>query len=163
MSGGVWDLELNELYNQIIVENSRANWNRRKLPDANVCLEGVNPSCGDDYMLELRVKDGIVEDAAFEGDGCAISKASTSMMIDLIKGKSVEEAKKLAETFLGMIKGDVKDEDELEKLEDAVALEGVSKMPARVKCAVLSWHTLEEALDKKPVEGAAPDANGLTL
>lgn len=156
-------MELNELYNQIIVENSRADWNRRKLEDANICLEGVNPSCGDDYMLELRVKDGIVEDAAFEGDGCAISKASTSMMIDLIKGKTVEEAKELASVFLGMIKGDVTDEAELEKLEDAVALEGVSKMPARVKCAVLSWHTLEEALGKKPAEGAAPDANGISL
>lgn len=141
-------MELNELYNQIIVENSRAAWNHRKLADANLCLEGVNPSCGDDYVLELRVKDGVVEDAAFEGDGCAISKASTSMMIDLIKGKTKEEALELAKTFLGMIKGEPQEEEKLSQLEDAVALQGVSKMPARVKCAVLSWHTLTEALAK---------------
>ena len=158
MSGGVWDLELNELYNQIIVENSRATWNRHKVEGANVRLEGVNPSCGDDIFLEMRVKDGIVEDAGFLGDGCAISQASTSMMVDLIKGKTVAEAKRLAATFLGMIKGENQSEAQLDTLEDAVALKGVSKMPARVKCAVLSWHTLEEALDKN--EKGEPMGNG---
>ncbi|MDO4266585.1 MAG: SUF system NifU family Fe-S cluster assembly protein [Eubacteriales bacterium] len=151
-------MELNELYNQIIVENSRATWNRHKVAGANVRLEGVNPSCGDDIFLEMRVENGIVEDAGFLGDGCAISQASTSMMVDLIKGKTVDEAKKLAATFLGMIKGEPETEEQLDTLEDAVALKGVSKMPARVKCAVLSWHTLEEGLDKH--EKGEPMGNG---
>lgn len=145
-------MDLNELYNQIIIENSRADWNRHAVEGANVRLEGVNPSCGDDIFLELRVKDGVVEDAGFLGEGCAISQASTSLMIDLIKGKSVSEAKALSGTFLGMIKGEVTDEAALSGLEDAVALRGVSKMPARVKCAVLSWHTLSEALEKAETE-----------
>lgn len=140
-------MEMNELYNQVIVENSRAPWNRHPVDGATVSLEGVNPSCGDDIVLQLRVKDGVVEDAGFTGDGCAISQASTSLMVDLIKGKPVAEARRLGNLFLDMIKGKVADENQLDELEDAVALQGVSRMPARVKCAVLAWHTLEEALD----------------
>ncbi len=142
-------MELNALYNQIIVENSRAPQNRRKVEDATIALEGVNPSCGDDIVLELRVKAGVIEDAGFTGDGCAISQASASLMIDLVKGRTVEDARELLHLFFGMIKGEVADEAQLEKLEEAVALQGVSHMPARVKCAVLAWHTLEEALDGK--------------
>ncbi|MEY8355442.1 Fe-S cluster assembly sulfur transfer protein SufU [Lachnospiraceae bacterium 54-53] len=145
-------MDLKALYNEIIVENSRAGQNRHKVEDATVVLEGVNPSCGDDITLELRVKDGIIEDAGFAGDGCAISQASTSLMIDLILGKTVDEAKELLLTFFGMIKGEITDEDQLEPLEDAVALQGISRMPARVKCAVLAWHTLEEALDGRKTE-----------
>lgn len=142
-------MEMNELYNQIIVENSRAPWNRRRVEGATVSLEGVNPSCGDDIMLELRIEDGIVEDAGFVGDGCAISQASASLMIDLIKGKTVEEARKRLNLFLAMIKGEMADQEAVDILEDAAALQGVSHMPARVKCAVLAWHTLEEALEKR--------------
>ncbi|CUX21703.1 Fe-S cluster assembly sulfur transfer protein SufU [Clostridium sp. C105KSO13] len=141
-------MEIKDLYNQIIVENSRAKWNRHPVEDKTISLEGVNPSCGDDIVLELRVKDGTIEDAGFVGDGCAISQASASIMIDLIKGKPVEEAQKLMKLFFGMIKGEVTDEEQIEELEDAAALQGVSHMPARVKCAVLAWHTLEEALDE---------------
>ncbi|WP_312279245.1 Fe-S cluster assembly sulfur transfer protein SufU [Oscillibacter sp.] len=142
-------MELNALYNQIIVENSRAPQNRHKVEDATIALEGVNPSCGDDIILELRVKEGVIEDAGFTGDGCAISQASASLMIDLVKGRTVEDARELLHLFFGMIKGEVADEARLEELEEAVALQGVSHMPARVKCAVLAWHTLEEALDGK--------------
>lgn len=142
-------MEMNELYNQIIVENSRAPWNRRRVEGATVSLEGVNPSCGDDIVLELRIEDGIVEDAGFVGDGCAISQASASLMIDLIKGKTVEEARKRLNLFLAMIKGEMADQEAVDMLEDAAALQGVSHMPARVKCAVLAWHTLEEALEKR--------------
>lgn len=145
-------MELNALYNQIIVENSRASQNRHKVEGATAALEGVNPSCGDDIVLELRVKDGVIEDAGFVGDGCAISQASASLMIDLVKGRTVAEAKELLHLFFGMIKGEVTDEARLEKLEDAMALRGISHMPARVKCAVLAWHTLEEALDGKRQE-----------
>jgi nitrogen fixation NifU-like protein len=141
-------LEIKDLYNQIIVENSRAQWNRHPVEDKTISLEGVNPSCGDDIVLELRVKDGIIEDAGFVGDGCAISQASASIMVDLVKGKSVEEAKKLMKLFFRMIKGEITDEEQIEELEDAAALQGVSHMPARVKCAVLAWHTLEEALEE---------------
>lgn len=109
-------------------------------------MRGHNPSCGDEINLELEIKDGVISDAAFTGVGCAISQASTSLMVDLIKGRNVEEAKRLAATFLGMIKHEITDENKLETLEDAVALRNISVMPARVKCAVLSWHTLEDAV-----------------
>lgn len=144
-------MKISQLYNQIIVENSREKSNRHPVEDKTVSLEGVNPSCGDDITLELRVKDGMIEDAGFVGDGCAISQASASIMIDLIKGKSVEEAKNLMRIFFGMIKGEITDDSQIEELDEAAALQGVSQMPARVKCAVLAWHTLEEALedDKK--------------
>jgi nitrogen fixation NifU-like protein len=141
-------MDLKALYNQIIVENSRSTANRRSVPGATAALEGVNPSCGDDITLELRVKEGVIEDAGFIGAGCAISQASASLMIDLIKGKTVEEAKGLLHTFFAMIKGEKVEEEELEALEDAMALQGVAHMPARVKCAVLAWHTLEEMLEK---------------
>lgn len=140
---------ISDLYNQIIVENSRSPHHRHAVSDATISLEGVNPSCGDDITLQLRVKDGVVQEAGFTGEGCAISQASTSLMIDLIEGKTVEEANQLATLFFGMIKGEVKDEDELDVLGDAVALQGVSHMPARVKCAVLAWHTLQDALGEK--------------
>ena len=91
----------------------------------------------------------IIEDLAFTGQGCVISQASTSMMIDLIKGKDKEEALKLVETFIGMIKREINDEDELEALEDAIVLKNISNMPARVKCAVLAWHTLKEAISEE--------------
>lgn len=142
-------MDLNALYNQIIVENSRSGQNRHKVAGATASLEGVNPSCGDDIVLELKVRDGIIEDAGFTGQGCAISQASASLMIDLILGKPVKEAETLLNTFLGMIKGEVSDEEKLESLEDAVALQGISHMPGRVKCAVLPWHTLMELLEDK--------------
>ena len=97
-------------------------------------------------LLELRLNGNIIEDASFTGVGCAISQASTSMMIDLIKGITIEEALNLVETFIGMIKKEIIDEEELEKLEDAIVLQNISNMPARVKCAVLAWHTLKEAI-----------------
>ena len=109
---------------------------------------GHNPSCGDDITLQLKIKDGQIEDASFQGVGCAISQASASMMIDLIKGRGLDEATKLAETFLGMIKKEVTDEKELEGLEDLIVFQSISNMPARVKCAVLAWHTLKEALSE---------------
>lgn len=96
----------------------------------------------------MKVEDGQVVDGAFEGSGCAISQASADIMLDLIIGKSEEEARHLADLFLRMIKGEAS-ENEIEELEEAGALVDVSHMPARVKCAVLGWHTMEEMLDKK--------------
>ena len=142
-------MSLENIYTELIAEESRNPENRHHLTSPTVTLKGRNPSCGDEITLELEVVDGIVKDASFTGVGCAISQASTSMMIDLIKGESVEEAKRLAEIFLGMIKGDITDDDELEDLGDAIALKNISNLPARVKCAVLSWHTLGNALEEK--------------
>ena len=88
-------MNLNELYTQVITENSRSKENRHPVEGATHSLEGVNPSCGDDITLQLRVKDGVIEDAGFIGSGCAISQASASLMIDLVKGRSVEEARRL--------------------------------------------------------------------
>ncbi|BCN30384.1 Fe-S cluster assembly sulfur transfer protein SufU [Anaeromicropila herbilytica] len=141
-------MDLNSIYTEVIAEHNMSNHNKHHIEGADFIEKGHNPSCGDEIELELRIKNGIVEDGGFTGVGCAISQASTSIMIDLIRGKSVEEAKELIETFLGMIKREIKDEKELEVLEDAIALKNISNMPARVKCAVLAWHTLEESLKK---------------
>lgn len=135
----------NTFYNEILTDHNLHPGHKHDLPDANLVLEGVNPSCGDDVWLKLKVEDGRITDGAFVGDGCAISQASADMMLDLIIGKSEEEAMKLAEIFLRMIKGEVTDE-EMDQLEEASVLKDISHMPARVKCAVLGWHTMEEML-----------------
>jgi len=133
-------------YNELLTDHNLHPGNKHELPDANLTLEGVNPSCGDDIILKLKVKDGVIEDGAFDGDGCAISTASVDMMLDLIIGRPVEEAKHLADIFLRMIKGQIT-EEEKEELEEASSLQDISHMPARVKCAVLGWHTMQELLE----------------
>ena len=138
-------MNLNELYTQIITENSRSKENRHPVEGATHSLEGVNPSCGDDIFLELKVEDGVVVDGAFEGDGCAISQASADMMLELVIGRSKEEALHLADLFLKMIKGSIT-EEERDELEEASVLQDIAHMPARVKCAVLGWHTMQELL-----------------
>ena len=147
-------MELDQIYTEIITENSRSTRNRRQIDSPTAVVKGVNPSCGDEISLQLRERDGVIEDASFTGVGCAISQASASIMIDLIKGKSVEEARHLADSFLSMIKDGKADEKTLDELEDAAAFQNISHLPARVKCAVLSWHTLEDALKKKDGEEA---------
>lgn len=139
-------MELKQIYTELIREHSNNKFNKRPLEDKTHSELGHNPSCGDEITLNLKIEDGKVADASYEGIGCAISQASASMMVDAIKGKTVEEARDLAETFIGMIKGEIKDEEELEKLEDAIVLQNISVLPARVKCAVLAWHTLDEIL-----------------
>ncbi|MBM6823483.1 Fe-S cluster assembly sulfur transfer protein SufU [Veillonella magna] len=142
-------MEMDQLYTELILEHNQDKRNKRELAKFTTSEHGHNPSCGDDLTLQINVEDGIVKDAAYTGSGCAISQASASMMIDIIQGKSLEEAMRLVELFLGMIKKEVTDDDELEELEDAIALKNISNMPARVKCAVLAWHTLKEALKKE--------------
>ena len=136
---------MDQLYTELILEHNQDKRNKHELSEFTNSEHGHNPSCGDDLTLQLNVVDGIIKDAAYTGSGCAISQASASMMIDI---KSVEEALRLVEIFLGMIKKEITDENELEELEDAMALQNISNMPARVKCAVLAWHTLKEALKK---------------
>lgn len=135
----------NTFYNEVLTDHNLHPGHKHDLPDANLVLEGVNPNCGDDVWLKLKVEDGTITDGAFVGDGCAVSQASADMMLDLIIGKSKEEATKLADIFFRMIKGEVSDE-ELDQLEEASILKDVAHMPARVKCAVLGWRTMEEML-----------------
>lgn len=111
--------------------------------------EGVNPSCGDELTLQLRIEDGVIEEASFVGSGCAVSQASADMMADLITDETVEEAKRLVGLFLGMIKGEALSEEDKEDLDEAAELESISRMPARVKCAELAWRTLEKLLADK--------------
>ena len=103
---------------------------------------GHNPSCGDEIEIQIKMKDNVIDDLAFTGQGCAISQASTSIMIDTLIGKTKEEALEIINTFIGMIKREITDEEELEKLEEAIAFKNISNMPARVKCAVLAWHII---------------------
>ncbi|MBE6102049.1 MAG: SUF system NifU family Fe-S cluster assembly protein [Selenomonas ruminantium] len=140
--------ELEDVYTEVITEHSRCQENKRHLACATCALKGHNPSCGDEITLEINVEDGIVKDAAFTGAGCAISQASTDIMIDLMRGKTVEEARGLTDKFMAMIKREITSEEELADLEEAIALKNISHMPARVKCAMLAWRTLKEALEK---------------
>ena len=140
---------LDEIYNELIMEHSMNSSNKRKLDKNDFCELGHNPSCGDEITLEIKLNGNIIEDMAFSGHGCAISQASTSIMIDTLRGKSIEEAKEIIKTFIDMIKKEITDEKELEKLEDAIAFKNISNMPARVKCALLAWHTLEKILDER--------------
>lgn len=142
-------MDLSQIYTELIMEHSQSAHNRRHLDHVDASERGHNPSCGDDITLEVKFNGDIIEEAGFTGSGCAISQASTSMMIDLITGKSKKEALDLVETFISMIKREITDDKELERLEDAMVLKNISNMPARVKCAVLAWHTLKEAIDKK--------------
>ena len=144
---------LEDLYNEIIMEHSMNSYNKKKLASCDFCELGHNPNCGDEIELEVKLNGNVIEDMAFTGHGCAISQASTDIMIETVRGKTVEEAKKIIETFIGMIKREITDEHELEKLEEAISLRNVSNMPARVKCALLAWYTLEDILNKNLESG----------
>lgn len=140
--------ELTELYNELIMEHSMNSYNKKKLDNADYSERGHNPNCGDDITLELKLNGDIIEDMAFTGQGCAISVSSTSIMIDTLRGKTIEEAKDIIKTFIDMIKRENLDENDLKKLEDAIAFKNISNMPARVKCALLAWHTLENIINE---------------
>jgi nitrogen fixation NifU-like protein len=139
--------ELRDLYQEIILDHNKKPRNFRRPENANREAEGYNPLCGDQYTFWLEVDGGTIVDFGFEGSGCAISKASASVMGTLIKGKSVDEARGTYETFRRLVTGEQKgDVDELGKM---AAFAGVSEFPARVKCAILPWHTMISALDRK--------------
>ena len=133
-------------YNEILIDHNMHPAHKHELPDADMEMRGYNPTCGDDITLRLKVSEGVVVDGAFTGSGCAISQASADMMLDLVIGKPKEEALRLSDVFLRMIKGNAS-EEEIDELEEACVLQDVSHMPARVKCAVLGWHTLEQMLE----------------
>ena len=141
-------MENRSFYNEILTEHNVHPEFKHDLPDADIVLEGVNPNCGDDIWLKLKTDGDTITDGAFVGDGCAISQASADIMLGMIIGKKKEDALKLGDTFIKMIKGEATAAD-IEKLEEAGALQDISHMPARVKCAVLGWHTMEKLLDHK--------------
>lgn len=140
--------DLDSIYTDVIMEHSTATYNKHKLQDATNSEHGHNPSCGDDITLEIKKDGDTITDLAFTGHGCAISQASTSIMIDLLKGKTVEQANKLISIFIRMIKRENVSEEELNELEEAQALKNISNMPARVKCAELAWYTMQKLLEK---------------
>lgn len=141
-------MESRSFYNTILTEHNLHPLHKQVLKDANLALEGVNPSCGDDIVLQLKVEDGKITDGAFAGSGCAVSQASADMMLDLIIGRTKEEALELSDIFLKMIH-DEATQEEIDRLEESSSLQDISHMPARVKCAVLGWHTMEEMLNDK--------------
>lgn len=147
-------METKELYREILNEHNINPLHKRPLEGATHSHDGINPSCGDSITLNLKISDGKISDASFTGGGCAISQASCDMMIDLVLGKTEDEAKRLCDTFKKMIMGEASQE-ELESLDEAAALQDISKMPARVKCAELGWNTMKAILDKASTEGDA--------
>lgn len=141
-------MNLSEIYTELIMEHNKSKHNKGALVDADESIRGHNPNCGDDITVNLKVVDGLLKDITYEGmGGCAISEASASIMIDLLKGgETVEVAKHKIETFVGMIKNEVPDDVAEDELLDASILSNIKNMPARVKCAVLAWHALEQGL-----------------
>lgn len=138
-------MDFKTFYNEVVTDHNMHPLHKHPIDDPDIEMEGVNPSCGDEITVQLKMKDGIISDASFIGDGCAISQASADIMIDMIIGKDVREAKHLAENFIKMIKGEATPE-EIDELGEAGALSDISHMPARVKCAVLGWHTIDEII-----------------
>ena len=141
--------ELSELYQQVILDHNKKPRNFRKLENANHTAEGYNPLCGDHLTIYLDHEDGLVKEVGFEGSGCAISKASASMMTQAVKGKSKEQAESLFKEFHSMVTGDLNEEIEENSLGNLKIFAGVREFPVRVKCATLPWHTLQAALNRE--------------
>ena len=141
--------ELSELYQQVILDHNKKPRNFRKLETANHIAEGYNPLCGDQLTIYLNLEDDRVADVGFEGSGCAISKASASMMTQAVKGKSKEQAETLFKEFHSMVTGELDEENEENTLGNLKIFAGVREFPVRVKCATLPWHTMHAALNKQ--------------
>ncbi|HKN84038.1 MAG TPA: SUF system NifU family Fe-S cluster assembly protein [Pyrinomonadaceae bacterium] len=141
--------ELSELYQQVILDHNKKPRNFRKLEAASHTAEGYNPLCGDQLTIYLEVADDQVRDVGFEGSGCAISKASASMMTQAVKGKSKKEAENLFREFHSMVTGELNEELDENNLGNLKIFAGVREFPVRVKCATLPWHTLHAALNKQ--------------
>lgn len=140
--------DLDELYRERILYHFRRSRSEVKLEAPDIEYDEYNPICGDRVVLQLNLEDGRVGEASFHGEGCAISQASASMMTDLLKGQTLEEAEILSATFRDMLEGGTHRQDELSTLGDLKALEGVRKFPVRIKCALLAWTALEEGIDE---------------
>jgi nitrogen fixation protein NifU and related proteins len=139
--------ELDELYQEVILDHNKSPRNFREIADANRRSDGYNPLCGDHVTVYVNLVEGVIRDISFKGSGCAISKASASMMTTELKGKSEAEAARVFDSVHKMLTGEMGvEEDELERLGKLKILSGVCKFPARVKCASLAWHTVNAAL-----------------
>jgi nitrogen fixation NifU-like protein len=139
---------INELYQQVILEHNKKPRNFKRLSDATHCAEGYNPLCGDHIWIDLKIDAlKVLEEISFDGQGCAICKASASMMTVALKGKSVENAKALFTEFHDLVKGELKPERDANQLGKLTIFSGVWQYPSRVKCAALAWHTMNGALD----------------
>lgn len=147
------EVALNSLYQQLILEHYRSPRNKAELPEKTVEIHMANPVCGDEIRLQLRIEDGCIEDVKFMGQGCSISQAAVSMMTAKLKGRSLDEADALATRFTEMMHGD-EDAAKDRELGDLRALAGVSKFPVRIKCALLGFDALQEALKKAAEEDA---------
>ena len=146
---GISKEEMMEIYKQVIIENTKEKEHKKEIE--GIIKEGVNPSCGDELKIFVKMNEDntIIEEISFTGRGCAISEASANIMSEILKGKTKEEAKKIITTFFDMIKlNEIDDEKLIEILGDAYAFKNISYMPSRVKCAFLSWKTLEKILEE---------------
>jgi nitrogen fixation NifU-like protein len=141
-------MELKDLYREIVNEHNLNPIHKCEMKDPQLVLRGVNPSCGDDISLMIRMEGNVIAAGTYTGCGCAISQASVDMMLDNVIGLTKEEAVARADKFIAMINGEITDDKELEELDDAMYLKDISHMPARVKCAVLGWRTLKELLEQ---------------
>ncbi len=138
--------ELRALYQEVILDHNKNPRNFRVMGDATQVVEGFNPLCGDHYTVYLKVVDDVVQEVSFQGSGCAISKASASIMSTVMKGKSKAEAEKIFEQFHRLVRGELNVGENEASLGRLIAFAGVSEFPARVKCAILAWHTVHNAL-----------------
>ena len=144
--------DLDDLYQEVILDHNKSPRNFRPMAEANRKAEGYNPLCGDHVTVYVRLEDGVIKDISFQGSGCAISKASASLMTAELKGKSEAEAHRIFDNVHRMLTGDTNGEAGADKVGKLAILSGVCKFPARVKCASLAWHTVNSALagDDRP-------------
>jgi nitrogen fixation protein NifU and related proteins len=147
-------MSVDDLYREIILDHYRSPRNKRRGVEGAIAVKHDNPLCGDELHLAVDVKDGKLADVAFDGKGCSISQASASMMTEAVSGKSVDDALTLAETIRLMMHGERPSESQEDDLGDLMALEGVAKFPVRVKCALLAWMALKDALTQDGQEAS---------
>jgi nitrogen fixation NifU-like protein len=141
--------DLKALYQEVILDHNKNPRNFKKLENADCSVEGYNPLCGDHYTVFLKLDGEIITEITFIGSGCAISKASASVMSTILKGKTRAEAEELFEKFHHLVRGEMKDRGHIDELGKLEAFAGVSEFPARVKCAILPWHTMKNAVEEK--------------
>jgi nitrogen fixation NifU-like protein len=145
--------DLDELYQELILDHTKRPRNFRDMPEATGWADGHNRLCGDKLRLYIKVSDGVIQDLAFKGEGCSISKSSASLMTEALKGKTVAQAQELHEKFHHLLTGGEDEPDDTGELGKLAAFAGVRRFPVRVKCATLPWHTLQAALnsEKTPI------------
>lgn len=152
-------MALDDIYKEVILDHYKSPRNKRELDGATVRCTRNNPLCGDEITVSAQVEDGMLLEVTFQGAGCSISQSSASMMTEAVTGVSVDEAKEMAARFRGMMAGEVEPDEEV--FGDLVALKGVVQYPIRIKCAVLAWDVLQEALEDGTASGTQAHAVGL--